>query len=189
MPAAAAIPPRCAPRCSEKLAPLLSKRRFHRAELRWQAVKIDRAALSERHEVLLAARNTPEEYVQTEYFRRGQLPTQISGLWDAPEAVDDLQLLDVDGAIALSFTAKDAGHRLSGAAQDPAHAERHCRRAQRGRGRERSSGRTTAADPGTEYAYSILPRHHLLYESGTVLTGRESEAVEYRPSLARRIFG
>ena len=170
----------------KKLSPLLSGRDFGVPDT-LEAVKIDRAALSERHEVLLAARSTPDEYVQTEYFRRGQLPTQISDLWDAPEAVDDLQLLDVDGAIALSFTAKDAGTdylvlRRTGAQSDIAAVL------------SADAGVTIiwaddSADPGTEYAYSILPRHHLLYESGTVLTGRESEAVEYRPSLARRIFG
>lgn len=169
-----------------KIAPLLSKDDFI-VPNSLAAVKIDRAALSERHEVLLAARNTPEEYVQTEYFRKSQLPTQVSSLWDAPEAVDDLHLLDVDGAIALSFTAKDANAdylvlRKSGADSEIA-------AVLSGNAGEAIVWADDTADMGTKYAYSILPRHRLLYESGTVLTGRESDAVEYRPSLARRVFG
>ena len=49
------------------------------------------------------------------------------------------------------------------------------------------------ADPdsdGTACRYSVLPRHKLLYESGTLLTGMESAEVRYSPGgLLNRILG
>ena len=49
------------------------------------------------------------------------------------------------------------------------------------------------ADPdsdGTARLYSVLPRHKLLYESGTLLTGMESAEVRYSPGgLLGRILG
>ena len=46
------------------------------------------------------------------------------------------------------------------------------------------------ADPNGVYSYSILPRHRLFYESGSLLTGPESESVTYSPpGILNRIFG
>ena len=49
------------------------------------------------------------------------------------------------------------------------------------------------ADPdstGTACRYSVLPRHKLLYESGTLLTGMESAEVRYSPGgFVSRILG
>ena len=47
----------------------------------------------------------------------------------------------------------------------------------------------THAEAGEDYTYSVLPRHHLLYENGIMLTGDESAAVHYRPGgLFNRLF-
>ena len=46
------------------------------------------------------------------------------------------------------------------------------------------------ADLGLIHSYTVLPRHRLLYENGTTLTGRESAPVRYSPGgLMNRLFG
>lgn len=141
-------------------------------------VKIDRAALEESHKVLLAAVGTPEEYTQIEWFPRGRLPTETSTLWNAPEGIQDLNLLSGNGdPPALAFTALDDTAeylvlRRSGSETEVAAVL----------GAEAGHvivWTDTQAQEGTHYDYSILPRHRLLYENGTLLTGPESESVSW----------
>lgn len=153
------------------------------------SARIDRVALSENHEVLLAAPNTPPEYAQEEWFPKDKLPTTVSTLWDAPEAVDDLVLLSDNGeAPALAFTCKNA-------AADYLVLRRN--------GSDTQAVAVLNGDPGNiivwtdpdadmnaSYSYSILPRHRLLYESGVLLTGMESQAVSHSPgNFLKRMFG
>ncbi len=148
--------------------------------------RIDREALAQFDQVLLAAPSTPEAYAQTEWFREGQLPAQVSTLWEAPQTVDDLTLLSSDGdAPALAFTARDSFAdylilRKTGAETEVAAVL------------SGEAGNVIVwSDPETSGAcsYSVLPRHRLLYESGTLLTGSESAEVKYRPDgLLNRIL-
>ena len=55
-------------------------------------VVIDALALEEDKAVVLAAERTPEKYLQTELFYAGREPQAVSGKWDAPEPVTDLEL-------------------------------------------------------------------------------------------------
>ncbi|MBP3652439.1 MAG: hypothetical protein J6J78_05145, partial [Clostridia bacterium] len=152
-------------------------------------LRIDRAALTQEHRVLLAAANTPEEYVQLEWFPTDKAPAEVSTLWDAPEAVDDLVLLSDNGEIpALAFTCKNSAAdylvlRRSGDDTEVVAV---------------LNGETgniiVWADPepdlNTVYEYSILPRHRLLYESGVLLTGLESRSVTHSPGgFLNRMFG
>ena len=150
--------------------------------------RIDREALAEFDQVLLAAANTPGEYIQTEWFREGQVPTETSTLWDAPQMVDDLTLLSgEDGAPALAFTARDSTAEYLILRKTDAGSEvAAVLSAEEG-------SVIVWADPdsdGTACRYSVLPRHRLLYASGTLLTGVESAEVRYSPGgLLNRILG
>lgn len=143
-------------------------------------LRIDRAALSESHQVLLAAANTPDKYTQLEWFPKDSQPDTTSDLWNAPEAVDDLVLLSDHGETpVLAFTCKSAAAdylvlRRSGETTDVAAVLN---------GEPGNIIIWTDPDPdmNTIYDYSILPRHRLLYESGTLLTGLESQAVTHSP--------
>ena len=152
-------------------------------------IRIDSAALSDANAVMLAAINTPRTYTQVEWFPEDRLPQQTSNLWAAPEMVDDLILLSDPGdPPALAFTSKssEADYLIL-----------------RKRGDETEVAAVVNAEPGnvivwsdpdadtnTVYNYSILPRHRLLYESGTMLTGPESLNVTYSPKgVFNKIFG
>lgn len=49
-------------------------------------VKLDKKSLEEQYRVLLASALTPDEYVVTEYFKRGAEPTEQSDYWVVPSA-------------------------------------------------------------------------------------------------------
>lgn len=150
--------------------------------------KIDREALNLYDRVLLAAANTPEEYIQTEWFREGQVPSETSTLWNAPQMVDDLTLLSGDdGAPALAFTARDSTAEYLILRKTDAGSEVAAILS------AEAGSVIVWADPdstGTACRYSVLPRHKLLYESGTLLTGMESAELRYSPGgLLNRILG
>lgn len=152
-------------------------------------LRIDRAALTQNHHVLLAAANTPEEYVQLEWFPTDKAPTEVSALWDAPEAVDDLVLLSDNGEIpALAFTCKNAAAdylvlRRSGDDTEVV-------AVLNGEAGNVIVWTDPEPDLNTVYEYSILPRHRLLYESGVLLTGLESRSVTHSPGgFLNRMFG
>ena len=152
-------------------------------------IRIDSAALDDTNAVMLAAINTPRSYTQIEWFPEDRLPQQTSNRWEAPEMVDDLTLLSSPGdPPALAFTAKSAEAdylvlRKSGEETEVAAVL------------SAEAGSVIVwsdpdADANAVYSYSILPRHRLLYESGTMLTGPESDSVSYSPGgLLNRIFG
>ena len=152
-------------------------------------VKLDALALQEDKAVRLAAANTPDAYTITEWFPRNRVPAQVSTLWNAPEAVDDLRLISVGGETpTLAFSSK------SGAA-DYLILRRQGEESEAVAAVHADAGdiilwSDTQADLDEACSYSILPRHRLLYESGTLLTGMESASVEYRPAgLWDRLFG
>jgi hypothetical protein len=152
------------------------------------SLRIDQSALAQKHQVLLAAANTPEKYARIEWFPKDRQPTEVSSLWNAPEAVDDLVLLsDNSETPALAFTCKDAAAdylvlRRSGNDTEVA-------AVLNGEPGDIIIWTDTEADKNTRYDYSILPRHRMLYESGVLLTGLESLSVTYSPGgFLNRMF-
>lgn len=151
------------------------------------SAEIDRIALIENDTVMLAAENTPTEYVQTEWFWQNAVPETVSDLWNAPEAIDDLSLLPAE-APTLAFTSKSASTDYLVIKKDGESSEIAVILSA-------DAGNVivwcdTEADSNRSLAYSILPRHRLLYEKGIVLTGRESNTVHYSSeNLLRRLFG
>lgn len=140
---------------------------------------IDTVAL-ENDEVRLATEWTPADCTAAELFHADAMPTEFSEEWDAPEAVGDLELVSGSGETPiLQFTALDENAeylllRSSGGATEtvavltglPGEVIRYA---------DESHDLTQRA------RYTVLPRHRLLYERGTLLTGDESAAVEYSP--------
>lgn len=152
-------------------------------------VQIDRAALESEQKILLAASNTPEAYLQLEWFPSNRVPTQTSELWSAPEGIDDLTLLNGSGETpTLAFTCRSA-------TADYLVLRKHENESEIAAVLSGSNGdlilwADTQADPEISYVYSILPRHRLLYESGVLLTGEESNTVSSTPgNLLNRLFG
>ena len=170
------------------ISPQLSKRDFAVPE-GLTAAEIDSAALNESQSVVLAAPNTPAAYRITEYFPQNAVPAEVSTLWQEPETVDDLQLLSGPGETpALAFTSKDS-------AVDYLILRRTGEETEIVAELSADKGNVIVwadpeADIGQIHSYSVLPRHRLLYESGTTLTGRESAPVRYSPGgLMNRLFG
>ena len=150
---------------------------------------IDRAALESTKQILLAAENTPEEYTLQEWFFRDSLPAEVSPLWNAPQMVNDLTLLSDRGEPpSLAFTSRDDTAEYLILRKNGDKSEIAAVLASpRG---NIIVWADTEADLNEAYEYSVLPRHRLLYESGTLLTGPESASVEYMPKgILNTLFG
>ena len=141
---------------------------------------IDALALEEDKSVALAAERTPDKYLQTELFYAGREPQAVSGKWDAPEPVTDLELVSGAGETpVLRFTARDENseylliRRTDGRAEEIA--------VLRGEAGEILQYTDGEAELSQAHEYSIIPRHALLYEEGETVTGAESLRVRYTP--------
>ena len=144
-----------------------------------RTVLVDTLAL-QAHDVRLAVSRTPEEYVAAEPFLRENVPTEASHEWDAPETVDDLQLISRSGETpVLQFTARSAAadylvlRTMDG--------ETALAGTLTGEAGQTLRFADADADTTRRIQYAILPRHRLLYERGELLTGKESAAVTYSP--------
>lgn len=147
---------------------------------------VDSLAL-EQDAVLLATEQTPSDYVITELFHPDNLPQDFSQNWSAPAAVSDLKLLSGHGETpVLQFTAQDDSAeylilRTCDGATDIA-------AALTGSDGEMLRFADTDADLSQTISYTVLPRHRLLHERGTLLTGKESAAVTYSPGGIMNLF-
>ena len=152
-------------------------------------VNIDLAALENARRILLAAENTPEEYIRREWFFREQVPHEISGLWNVPRQVDDLKLLSSRGETpSLAFTSRDdtAEYLILRRSGDQSEIAAVLSAPEN----NVIIWLDAQADPAQAYEYSVLPRHKLLYENGSLLTGTESEIVKYVPKgILNALFG
>ena len=143
-------------------------------------VVVDALALAQDKAVVLAAERTPEAYTQTELFYAGREPQTVSGKWDAPEPVTDLELISAAGETpVLRFTARDANaeylliRRTDGRAEEIA--------VLRGEAGAVLQYADEEADRSRAHEYSVIPRHALLYEEGETVTGAESLRARYTP--------
>jgi 1A family penicillin-binding protein len=141
---------------------------------------VDGYALNNENRVVLASANTPPEYVVSELFEGDAGEMAVSDIWDAPQPVSDLSLTSMPGETpVIGFTAVSPYAeylvvRNTGGAYDIV-------AILSGAAGERLSFADTAADLGTEHTYTVIPRHKLLFEMGTLVTGAESNAVRYSP--------
>lgn len=140
---------------------------------------IDGYALENEQRQVLAASNTPSEYVISEVFPvNTELP--VSDIWETPSQVRDLCIKSRPGEIpVLEFTC----------AND--HTEYIIIRNSRNLSEiagiitcaagETAVFEDAAADITQINSYSVIPRHALLYATGITLTGPESSIVKSSP--------
>ena len=144
---------------------------------------IDKLALARNGAVALAAEATPGSYAAAELFYADNVPRTASTLWDAPETPEDLAVREEDGMPLITFTSldgdadyllmrRDSDGRAAVAATLSAPA------------REEIAYRDADAPRGAYCAYSVVPRHRLLYQEGALVTGRESGQAVYQPGGA-----
>ena len=140
---------------------------------------IDSLAL-EKHSVLLASAETPAEYVRAELFTDSNAPNAYSAEWSAPAAVADLALLSSPGETpVIQFTAQSENAEYL-VLRTTAHSS-DVVAVLSGAAGEVLRYADTSADPLQYADYAILPRHKLLYQKNTLLTGPESAPVRYSP--------
>lgn len=149
---------------------------------------VDSLALEE-DEVLLATEQTPADYVVTELFHTDGLPQEFSENWTAPNQVTDLKLLSGHGETpVLQFTALDDTAEYVVLRSHDGTTE--IAATLTGTSGEVLRFADIEADLSATISYTILPRHRLLREEGTLLTGKESAAVAYSPGgILNLIFG
>jgi 1A family penicillin-binding protein len=70
-------------------------------------VVLDKIALEETNELLVADKNTPEDQTVTEYYKQGTQPTAVSGRFIVPMPPEDFHLEKSGGFPLLSFTAQN----------------------------------------------------------------------------------
>ena len=172
-------PARMCARFLKSVSNELSGRDFRRPAT-VKAALVDRLALEESHRALLISENTPADYAVEELFSAETLPTDLTDNWSAPRAPADLRLLTGPGETpVLAFTPGDAS------------AEYQLLRTVNGR---TEAIAVLSGPPGREirYAdvthdlsqsadYALLPRHALLFASGTLLPGAMSAPARYTP--------
>ncbi len=143
-------------------------------------VVVDALALEQDNAVALAAERTPAEYTKTEIFYANRMPEVVSDKWDAPLPVTDLALVSAAGEPpVLRFTSRDENaeylliRRTNGAAEIAAEL--------RGKAGEVIEFIDAGANLNEVHEYSAIPRHALLYQEGSLVTGAESARVRYQP--------
>lgn len=147
---------------------------------------VDRLAL-DADAVLLATEQTPADYVVTELFHENDLPQDFSSNWTAPDQITDLTLLSRPGETpVLQFTVLD--ERAEYLILRTCDGSTEIAAALTGAPGEAIRFADAQADLSQPASYTVLPRHRLLYEEGTLLTGKESAAVTYSPGGIMNLF-
>lgn len=141
---------------------------------------VDSYLLENELKVALVSENTPAEYTACEIFRNDALPTAVSDIWSAPQAVTDLTVSkSSSGAPLLRFTGtSDYAEYMvirENSGTSAVIAVLEC-----GAG-EVIQYEDVPADTSQKNSYIVIPRHKLLYETGRLLTADYSTRVDYRP--------
>ncbi|MBC8530659.1 transglycosylase domain-containing protein [Gehongia tenuis] len=146
-------------------------------------VPLDKKALEERQQVLLATSLTPADQIIAEWFKDGDVPEESTDYWNAPLPPDDLTVQDQQGAAALRFTppSTQMSYRIIREDEDGG-AEILTELA--------GSGPCTYLDetvePGRDYVYYVVGVHPELKDpSGQPLTGGESNRVTFTTEISR----
>ncbi len=144
---------------------------------------IDKLALARDGAVALAVEATPGSYAAAELFYPDGMPRTASTLWDAPETPEDLAVREEDGMPLVTFTSLDgdADYLLMRRDSD---GRTVVAATLSGPAGEEIAYRDMDAPRGAYCAYSVVPRHRLLYQEGALVTGRESAQAVYQPGGA-----
>lgn len=145
-------------------------------------VPIDLAALDKTGQPMLCSEFTPPSQTASELFRRGNEPTMVSNVWQAPSMVWDLSVVQQDGHPVIRFTAEEnAGYRVYRTT-----GEKRTEIAQVvSSAAEPITIVDGEADPEQQHRYSVVPFHAALAEENIDLCGTECLPVLFsaRPAL------
>lgn len=141
-------------------------------------VKLDKKALEEQKRVVLASALTPDEYVATEYFKRGAEPTEQSDYWVVPSAPYNFSVtLNENENPVVSFVPRESFavyniirttgeseqasfvNQIKTGALDPVH------------------WTDTQVSPGETYGYYVIPVHPEMKLGGEAVQGPQTEVI------------
>ena len=141
---------------------------------------VDEIALREQHVALLATDRTPSEYSVRELFHENDLPEAYSGNWTAPRGVQDLRLLTGPGETpVIAFTPQDKTAEYLLIRKTDAGTEQLA--VLRGKPGQELRYADTDHDTSQPADYTLMPRNALLYATGALLAGPNSQSVHYAP--------
>jgi membrane peptidoglycan carboxypeptidase len=141
-------------------------------------VKLDKKALEEQKRVLLASALTPDEYVVTEYFKRGAEPTEQSDYWVVPSAPYNFSVtLNEDENPVVSFVPRESFvvyniMRITGEIGQASLVNQI-----KSETLEPVHWTDTQVSPGETYGYYVIPVHPELKLGGEAVQGPQTEII------------
>nr|MBR4281294.1 PBP1A family penicillin-binding protein [Clostridia bacterium] len=152
-------------------------------------VTLDKKAIEQRGEPMLATSLTPDGYKIKEIFIKGTQPTKKSDVWQPPASARSFQVThDGNGQPQLIITASDAAvYRV----QRDAIGESFILTELRAEAGQTITYTDDRARDGVVYTYRVIPVHAELLDNGILLEGKQSVQVArvQRPSLGNWLQG
>lgn len=138
-------------------------------------VTLDKKAIVQRGEAMLATSLTPDAYKLKEIFIEGTQPTKKSDVWQAPASARSFYVThDGDGQPQLVITASDAAvYRI----QRDAAGESFILTELRAEAGQTLYYTDERARSGVTYTYRVIPVHAELLDNGILLEGKQSVQV------------
>lgn len=152
-------------------------------------VTLDKRAIEQRGEPMLATSLTPDAYKVKEIFIKGTQPTKKSDVWQPPASARSFQVThDGSGQPQLIITASEAAvYRI----QRDAIGESFILTEMRAEAGQTLTYVDERAQDGVVYTYRVIPVHAELLDNGILLEGKQSVQVArvQRPSLGNWLQG
>ena len=152
-------------------------------------VTLDKKAIEQRGEPMLATSLTPDGYKIKEIFIKGTQPTKHSDVWQPPASVSAFQVThDGNGQPQLIITASEAAvYRI----QRDAIGESFILTELRANAGQTLTYVDDRARDGVVYTYRVIPVHAELLDNGILLEGKQSVQVArvQRPTLSNWLQG
>lgn len=139
---------------------------------------LDKVALEEYNDILVADSKTPPEQTITEYYKEKTQPTSVSSRFSIPQPPTDFHLEENNGFPLLSFTAQNANatyiiYRTDNETKETIVLEEI----------DGANGFSTYLDQsvqaGRTYGYYIQPRNKFAIASGKYVHGNPSDTITY----------
>ncbi|MBQ8201695.1 MAG: PBP1A family penicillin-binding protein [Clostridia bacterium] len=139
------------------------------------SVTLDKKAIQQRGEPMLATALTPDAYKIKEVFIDGTQPTKKSDVWTAPASARSFHVThDENGQPQLVIQASEAAvYRI----QRDAAGESFILTEMRAEAGETLYFTDSRAQPGVTYTYRVIPVHAELLDNGVLLEGMQSVQV------------
>ncbi len=141
---------------------------------------LDKVALEEYNDILVADSKTPPDQTVTEYYKKGTEPTSVSSRFSVPQPPVDFHLEDQGGFPLLSFTAQNENatymiYRTDSEAKETLLLEEI----------DGANGFTTYLDQsvqaGRKYGYYIQARNKYAISEGKYVNGNPTDTISFTP--------